>query len=96
MTLLEQSLDQLALECHHSGKGALYERLKFLLTASEAEASYADVGEAMGMTEAAVKKAAQRLRRRYREVLRRRIAATVEDPGQVEDELRSLFAALSS
>ena len=48
------------------------------------------------MTEAAVKKAAQRLRGRYREVLRERIAETVEDPGQVEDEIRELFAALGA
>jgi RNA polymerase sigma factor (sigma-70 family) len=94
LTLLEQSLALLDRECHQAGKGALYERLKFLLTASEGTASYADVGEALGMTESAVKKAAQRLRRRYREILRERIAGTVDDPGHVDDELRSLFAIL--
>jgi hypothetical protein len=50
----------------------------------------------LGMTEAAVKKAAQRLRQRYREILRGRIGGTVADPGQVDDELRALFAILSS
>ncbi len=48
------------------------------------------------MSEAAVKKAAQRLRGRYREVLRERIAATVEDLGQVEDEIRELLTILGS
>jgi RNA polymerase sigma-70 factor (ECF subfamily) len=50
----------------------------------------------LGMTEAAVKKAGQWLRGRYRELLRERIAATVGEPGQVEDEIRELFAILGS
>jgi RNA polymerase sigma-70 factor (ECF subfamily) len=48
------------------------------------------------MTEAAVKKAAQRLRLRYRALLRERIAETVDDPGQIDDEVRSLFQVLAS
>lgn len=58
--------------------------------------SYARVGNALGMSEVAVKKAAQRLRQRYRELLRERIAGTVVDLGQVDDEIRTLFAILSS
>jgi RNA polymerase sigma-70 factor (ECF subfamily) len=50
----------------------------------------------MGMTEAAVKKAAQRLKQRYRELLRAEIAATVDGPDRVDEEIRDLFAALSS
>jgi RNA polymerase sigma-70 factor (ECF subfamily) len=46
------------------------------------------------MTEAALKKSAQRLRQRYREVLREQIAATVADPEAVEDEIREVFAVL--
>ncbi len=38
----------------------------------------------------------QRLRRRYRDVLRAQVAATLENPDKaaVEEELRALFAAL--
>lgn len=95
LTLLDESLDQLGREFHQGGKGALFERLKFLLTGVDGAASYAQLGAASGMTEAAVKKAAQRLRGRYREILRERIARTVEDPGQVDDEIRTLFGSLS-
>jgi RNA polymerase sigma-70 factor (ECF subfamily) len=42
-----------------------------------------------------VKVAVHRLRQRYREVLRAEIADTVASPGEVEDEIRSLFAALA-
>ena len=40
--------------------------------------------------------ALQRLRSRYRDVLREQVAATLEDPDEsaVEEELRDLFAAL--
>jgi RNA polymerase sigma-70 factor (ECF subfamily) len=35
-----------------------------------------------------------RLRRRYTEVIREEIAATVADPDEVDDEIRFLLAAL--
>jgi RNA polymerase sigma-70 factor (ECF subfamily) len=94
--LLEQSLDQLGRESRQAGKGELYERLKSILTGAEGVVSYAQVGTGLGMSEAAVKKAAQRLRQRYREILRERIAGTVDDPGEVDDEIRTLFVVLSS
>jgi RNA polymerase sigma-70 factor (ECF subfamily) len=48
------------------------------------------------MTEGAVKVAAHRLRRRYRELLREQIAQTVADPDMIDDEIRELFSALGS
>ena len=47
-----------------------------------------------GMTERAVQMAAHRLRRRYGEVVRCRIAETVSDPSQIDEEIQDLFAAL--
>jgi len=44
----------------------------------------------------AVKVAVHRLRRRYQELLRAEIAQTVASAGEVEDELRDLFAAVRS
>ena len=40
-------------------------------------------------------KAAHRMRRRYGELFRQEIAQTVAGPGEVEDELKHLFAVLS-
>jgi len=48
------------------------------------------------MTEGAVKVALHRLRKRYRELLRKEIAQTVSSRAEVEDEIRALFAALAS
>ena len=49
----------------------------------------------LGMTEGAVKVAAHRLRRRYRDRLRAAIAETVATPDDVEAEIRDLFTILS-
>ena len=57
---------------------------------------YADIAARAGMSEAAVKVAAYRLRRRYRELLRQEIAKTVSGPEEVEDEIRHLFATFAS
>lgn len=96
LTLLDRALDQVGREFDRRGKGVLYDRLKVVLTGAEGAACYARLGAELGMTEDAVKKAAQRLRQRYREVLRELVAETVDEPGQVDDEIRALFAILAS
>ena len=96
LTLLEQVLEQLRQEYHADGKAALYDLLKSALVGGPKALSYAAIGGELGMSEGAVKKAAQRLRQHYRELLRQHIAATVEGPEQVEAEIRTLFAVLGS
>jgi RNA polymerase sigma-70 factor (ECF subfamily) len=49
----------------------------------------------MGMTEEAVKKAAQRMRRRYHQVFREEIAQTIASPAEVDEELRHLCQVLN-
>jgi len=36
------------------------------------------------------------LRQRYRELLRAEIADTIANPGEIDDEIRNLFAALAN
>ena len=47
------------------------------------------------MTEGAVKTAVHRLRSRYRELLRREIAGTLEEDAEVEAEMQHLKEALA-
>jgi DNA-directed RNA polymerase specialized sigma24 family protein len=96
LTLLDRALDQVGREFHRGGKGVLFDRLKLVLTGAEGAAPYAQIGAGLGMTEDAVKKAAQRLKQRYRQILRELVAETVAEPGQVDDEIRALFAILAS
>ena len=95
LTLLEHVLSTLRNECAQEGKAALFEKLKGMLTGEDAEA-YAGIGAELGMTAGAVRVAAHRLRRRYRDLLRAEIAQTVEHPEDVDDEIRFLFSALEN
>ena len=49
----------------------------------------------MGTSEDALKVSIQRLRKRYRELFRLQIAATVADPAEVDQQLRFLASALT-
>lgn len=96
LTTLEQTLAALELECGSEGKAELFTALRPTLTADATGdvTPYRDVADRLGMTEGAVKIAAHRLRRQYRDLLRQSIAETVERPEDVDDEIRDLFAAL--
>jgi RNA polymerase sigma-70 factor (ECF subfamily) len=95
LTLLEQVLRRLREEHVCDGREKLFDQLKPTLTEVSRAVRYAEIAARLGTTEGAVKVAVYRLRQRYREVLRAEIADTVASPGEVEDELRNLFAALS-
>jgi len=94
IALLQQVMDRLADEFERAGKGSRFEELKAFLVGDHAGTTYSDVAERLNITEAAAKKAASRMRRRYRELLREEIAHTVSRPDEIEDELRNLFATL--
>jgi RNA polymerase sigma-70 factor (ECF subfamily) len=93
LTVLDRTLRKLGSEHERGGKGALFARLKGTLT-GEQSGSYAQLAAELQMTEGAVKVAVHRLRRRFGELLREEIAETVADPGDVDDEIRYLFAVL--
>jgi RNA polymerase sigma factor (sigma-70 family) len=91
MSLLDQVLDALGAEYYAEGKGALFEELKPGIIGQPG--GYADMAARLQRSEGAIKVAVHRLRRRYRELMRARIAATVGE-GAVDDELRHLLAVL--
>ena len=96
LTLLEQALADLQSECARDGKTDLFAALKPTLTGDGRDAAnpYRDIAARLGTTEGALKVAAHRLRKRYRDLLRQSIAETVERPEDIDEEIRDLFAAL--
>jgi len=94
LTLLARVLDGLRGQYEDAGRGADFEVLSRNLTEGPQADSYAAVAARLGTTEGAARVAVHRLRRRYAHLLRCEIAATVDDPGDVDDEIRALFAAL--
>lgn len=94
ITLLGRVLAQLGREYDEAGKSETFEALRGILTGDAEGESYAAVAARLGANEGAMRVAAHRLRRRYGELLRREIEATLVDPAQVDDEIRDLFTAL--
>src|SRR5262249_49489175 len=88
LTLLDRVLEQLTQEYGASGRGALFERLQFVLTDGPRSVPYATVAAQLGTTETAVQAAVRRLRGRYRTILREQIGATLDDPTEaaIDDE----------
>ena len=96
LALLDQVLGRLRAEFEQAGKERLFERLKAFLQGSKNSATYPRVADELKMSEGAIKVAVHRLRRRYRELLREEIARTLDDPSQVDAEIRELFVLLGS
>jgi len=94
IALLGQIMERLKSECDRAGKGKRFDELKGFLIGDHAGTTYAQAAARLNMTEAAAKKAASRMRRRYRELLREEIAQTVAGPDDVDEEIRNLFATL--
>lgn len=95
LTLLADVLREVRGAYAAEGKAGVFEALKGALTGEDSGAGYAEIGAALGLNEGAVKVAVHRLRKRYREALRARIADTVEDPSEVDGEVRHLFSVLA-
>lgn len=93
VALLAHVIDRLRAECAAEGKARQFDQLKVFLTAGKGAVPHADVAKALDMDEGAVRVAAHRLRKRYRELLRAEIAHTLSDPAQVDEEMRALFGA---
>ena len=93
-TVLDQVLARLETEYAATGNAVLFEQLKVLLADDTDRPSQAEMAGRLGMNENALKQTFHRFRQRYRQALREEIAHTVSTPGDVEDELRHLIAAL--
>ena len=96
LTLLDRVLDLLAREYAAKGHSELFDHLKIVLTQGKGAVPAATLAAELGKTEGAVNMAIHRLRKRYREILEEQIAATLDDPSEMEDEIRSLFEAIAS
>jgi RNA polymerase sigma-70 factor (ECF subfamily) len=94
LTVLEGALTALRAEFRVAGREPFFDAVRGHLTGDAEAPSYQEIGERFGRTEAATKVAVHRMRRRYRELLRRAVAETVEDEGEVDDELRFLTSVL--
>lgn len=95
VALLERVVARLQAEKLAEGKAELFEKLRPFLMLGKGAIPYPEVAAELGMSEAAVRQAVHRLRRRYRELLHDEIAQTVADPAQIPEEMQALWSAFA-
>lgn len=93
--LVDRAVQVLASESVTSGKHEQFAAIKPWLLGEVPSLSQAEAARQLGMSEGAVKVAIHRLRKHFRELVKTEIGQTVDDPAQVQDELRYLIEVLS-
>ena len=95
-TLMNQVMDSIAEQMQREGKKELFDALLPFTHLDAKSATVAEVAAKLGMSEAAVKMAVNRIRQRLRDRLREAVAETLGPEDDLESEmlhLRSLLAA---
>ena len=95
-TVVEHALRRLREECESKGKLWLFQALSPHLPEERDEVSYANLSADLEVAETAVKKQLHKMRQRYRCLLRAEVSRTVENPADVDDEIRYLCAVLAA
>jgi RNA polymerase sigma factor (sigma-70 family) len=96
LTVLDRVLRQLRREWLNAGKAVEFDRLKACLAGESPAGGYRELGQALGLTEGAVKVTVHRLRRQYQRRLREEIRRTVLTDDAVDEEIRYLLSALKT
>ncbi len=94
LTLLDLVLKRLEAEHATPERRRQFEVLKPALVGGQDRLPFAELAAQLNVSEEAARQAASRLRRRYRDLLRSEIAATLADPAEVDDEIGRLFEVL--
>lgn len=93
--VLERAGRKLREEFAGEGREVLFRELNVFLSTPAGAGDYSTVAARLGMTESAVAKSVERLRRRYRDLVRSEIAQTVASPAELDEEMRYLLEVLA-
>jgi RNA polymerase sigma factor (sigma-70 family) len=96
LTVIERARLRLRAQYDDAGRAHEFDVLSPYLAPEHAEASTAELARALGTTEGAARVVLHRFRRRFGSALRAEVASTVENPDEIEPELRYLLSAVSS
>ena len=94
LTVLERARLRLREEYAALGKAEFYDQIKIFESASGGAPTYAEIATRLRTTESAIKSAVPRLRQRYRELVREEIAHTVDNPAEIDEEIRYLISVI--
>lgn len=95
VTVLERAMQALDAECQAQGKPDLVHYLRPWLMGESGYGDQSAVATALGLSLPAMKAVIHRLRSRFRQMVKAEVAGTLGQDGSVEEEMRSLFAALA-
>ncbi len=93
-TLVNSALARVALKFEGERRRNVFDRLRPFVTGDD-PVSYGELARGLDMTEGAVRVAVHRLRRQWATTLRELVEETVENPGEVADELHYILSVLS-
>jgi len=93
--LLDRAVEELRRHYEEAGKGELFEALKGGLGHDDGLLPYSELSRQLGQSEAALRSAVFRLRRRWRDQLRELVAETVDEESTIDDELQNLLASIA-
>ena len=96
VAIVEQAIETLRHEAVAAGDQARFDVLKRWLVAPAGRDTTVAAAHSLSITEETLRVAVHRLRKRFREAVKSRIADTVSDPADITDELSYLISALAT
>ncbi len=94
LTLLDETISSLSREYEAAGKSVYFDHLQMYLPGVISTRTYRETAELLATEEASIRVAVHRLRGRYGKLFRQRIADTLENTDDIEEEIRYLLGVL--
>ena len=95
LAVVEQAMSVLKVEAEANNELTRFEILQRWLVTPADRSTAISTAQSLSLTDGAFKVAVHRLRKRFRQIVTDRIAATVQDPTDVQDELNNLVSAMT-
>jgi RNA polymerase sigma factor (sigma-70 family) len=88
--VVDAALERTAVEYRQKNRKSVFEALQDFIVGEGTGSRYSEIGPTLGLAATTVKVEVMRLRRAFREQLRREVATQVSDPHEIDEELRHL------
>jgi RNA polymerase sigma-70 factor (ECF subfamily) len=96
LALLDRALARLDAEFNDPDRGRLFQTVRPILFDPAWAGRTPELAASLGMSPGALRVATHRIRQRFRQLFREEVAWTVEDPSEIEEELRYLQGVLAA
>ena len=96
LNIMESAVEEIANEWTADGKETRFDAIRPFLPGASHAADYEEAGRLTGLSSGSIRMEIYRLRNRFREIVRSRVAATVASPLDVDDELNHLHSVLTA